>query len=157
MTNGPTGSRRGTPRKPTALALLHGDDKINPKRVNRREPHAPGGIVKPPMSPAASAEWDRIAPSMIAAGVLREWDVGLFVEWCESLILCKAARVRAAQELTGQIVVLPGQASPMAAYQRALLNSMALASRFGLTPSDRARLVVPLEVSQHGDKADLIG
>jgi phage terminase small subunit len=65
--------------------------------------------------------------------------------------------VRAAQELTGQIVVLPGQASPMAAYQRALLNSMALASRFGLTPSDRARLVVPLEVSQHGDKADLIG
>ena len=160
MTKEATGSPVGRPKKPRALALLHGDDKVHANRINRREPTPSGrgdSITKPAMSPAASAEWDRIAPDMIRVGVLTEWDVGLFTEWCESLILCRAARVRAAQELTGAIVVLPGQASPMTAYQRALTNSMALASRFGLTPSDRTRLMTPLEASRHGDKADLIG
>jgi phage terminase small subunit len=154
-----TGNTEGRPRKPAALKLLHGDDKQHPGRMNRREPIPSGqgtrAVVRPPMSPAAQAAWDRIAPDMIAQGVLTEWDVGLFTEWCESLILCKAARVRAVQELTGAIIVGPGQASPMAAYQRALLNSMALAARFGLTPVDRTRIMTPLE-AQHGTKADLI-
>jgi phage terminase small subunit len=144
-----TGSQRGRPRKPTALRILHG------QKVEHDEPTPGGAVTRPPLTPGAQAEWDRIAPEMISKGVLTEWDVALFAEWCESLILLRAARVRAAQELTGQLVTLPGHASPMASYSRALINQMALAGRFGLTPADRARLSTPLE-AQHGSRADLI-
>lgn len=156
MTKEATGTRRGAPRKPTALKVLHGDrDADSRPREPVPKSAVTGAVVRPPLSPGAQAEWDRIAPEMISLGVLTEWDVALFTEWCESLILLRAARVRAAQELTGQIVIGPGQASPMASYSRALINSMALAGRFGLTPADRARLMTPMEAS-HGSKADLI-
>lgn len=112
-----------------------------------------GAVVKPPLSPGASEEWDRIAPEMIRLGVLTEWDVGLFAEWCESLILLRACRVRAAQEMTGKLIIGPGQASPMATYHRSLVGAMALAARFGLTPADRSRLMMPHEAQS---KADLI-
>ena len=92
MTKEANGRPRATPRKPTALRVLHGD------RMPPREPvpqsAVTGAVVKPPLSPGASEEWDRIAPEMIRLGVLTEWDVGLFAEWCESLILLRACRVR---------------------------------------------------------------
>jgi phage terminase small subunit len=147
------GNREGRPRKPTALRVLHGD-KMPPREP---VPHSAvtGEIAKPAMSPGAQAEWDRIAPEMIRLGVLTEWDVGLFVEWCELLILLRAARVRAAQELTGKLVIAPGAPTALASYSRALVNSMALAGRFGLTPADRARLMTPLD-ARRGGVADLL-
>lgn len=154
MAREPNGRQGGPPRKPTALKVLHGD-KMPPREPVPRSA-VTGEVAKPAMSPAAEAEWDRIAPEMIRLGILTEWDVGLFVEWCEALILLRAARVRVAQELTGKLVVLPGQASPLASYSRALVNTMALAGRFGLTPSDRARLMMPLQ-DRRDSVADLIG
>lgn len=145
----------GRPRKPTALKVLHGDDKIHPGRMKRNEPMPTGAVEAPShLSRPAKELWDQLAPEMIRVRLLTSVDVPLFAEFCESVILARLGRGRALGEATGRIVVAPGAPAGMTAWSRAMVIVIALASRFGLTPSDRARL--DLGQADKADSSDLL-
>lgn len=115
----------GRPPKPTALKLLHGDHKVHPERVNRREPvPSPGPIVPAyELAPRVRAVWDRLAPDRAALGLLSTWDVDAFSVLCEAVAVLQELRPGA-----------PG-------YRDAVAVCTSIGGKFGWTPADRSRLV----------------
>jgi phage terminase small subunit len=133
-----TGQPNGRPRKPTALKVLHGE--IKPGQV--REPRPRGNVEIPgDLTPQARAIWELIGPALIDSGMLTVVDVPLFAEFCEAMVLVKLARLRVVQEATGRLEVKPGSPAPINSYVRSLLVAASIGGRFGLMPSDRARLI----------------
>jgi P27 family predicted phage terminase small subunit len=134
--------KRGPAPKPTALRVLHGDRK---DRINDQEPVPPEREIAPPedISPDARQVWDRLAPSLIASGVLTAWDVDAFWMACEAL-----ARYRQATRLVnGSALLVQGPngltKNPALVVQREAEASFAhYGARFGLTPSDRSQLKI---------------
>ena len=74
---------RGPARKPTNLALLHGD---RPSRVNTDEPKPRDRPTSPPgwMSALAREEWDRIAPDLVVMGTAKAVDATALAAYCEA-------------------------------------------------------------------------
>lgn len=140
----------GRPAKPTALKLLHGDDKKNPGRVNRSEPVPAAVEIAAPsfLSPEAREIWDEIAPDRIRKGVLTAWDVQAFAAFCEGLRILRYAPEHALD------LAKPGQESPMAKFRQAVSICSALGGRFGWTPADRQKLIVG--EGKRDDDADLL-
>lgn len=134
--------KRGPAPKPTALRVLHGDRR---DRINDQEPVPPDGEIVPPeeISPDARQVWERLAPSLIACGVLTAWDVDAFWMACEAL-----ARYRQATRLVnGSALLVQGPngltKNPALVVQREAETSFAhYGARFGLTPSDRSQLKI---------------
>jgi len=120
------------------LALLHGDDKKNPSRVNQAEPVPSAVPVQPPyeLDARVRAVWDRLAPDRIRTGVLTAWDTDAFAAFCEALVLAQ----QGAREASGPAV--PGAPSPMSRFKDAVNLCATLGGRFGWTPSDRQKLIV---------------
>ena len=79
--------------------------------------------------PEAKKEWKRLAPSLIAMGILTEHDMEAFAGYCQAY-----ARWREAEEFLSQ---------------HGTIFMQSFCSEFGLTPASRARLY-----AQNGDKAD---
>lgn len=143
--------------KPTALKVLHGDFKKNPQRANKNEPNTRGPVEQPnTLSPGAKLVWEDLAPKLIKVGILTPVDVPTFAEFCESTVIVRLARMQVAKASTGQLEIPAGAASPFTAYSKAIGVFMLIAGRFGLTPSDRARLIVAPEGSNNGHTDDLI-
>ena len=69
---------RGRKPLPTALKELEGDRGKGRRPLNKDEPTPPQDNVKCPawLMPEAKKEWKRLAPSLIAMGVLTEHDTG---------------------------------------------------------------------------------
>lgn len=143
---------RGRPPKPTALKLLHGDEKKNPQRINRSEPIPADDVdlTVPPeyMSEAAKEQWRAIAPDRIRQGVLTPWDTQAFAAFCEALVLLRNAHEGALE------LAKPGQESPMSKFRQTVAICATLGGKFGWTPSDRARLMVGGKTREPG--ADLL-
>ena len=126
----------GRPAKPKHLKVLHGDQKC---RVNSREPEPSGEVVPPyALDGDVQAVWDRLAPDRVRKGVLTAWDVDAFALFCEALVICRG-KVHDAKTLMPR----PGCASPMSEFKAAVGVLATLGGRFGWTPSDRAKLVMP--------------
>lgn len=143
----------GRPPAPTNLKLLRGDDKKNPQRINRNEPTPPEVEVTPPedLSDGARAVWDRLAPGLIAAGVLTAWDIDAFTMCCISLVNYHKAR----KLVDGSALLVQGANGLVANPALKVLRDseasfVTYASRFGLTPSDRAK--IKIEPSNGGAK-----
>ncbi|MBB5154973.1 phage terminase small subunit P27 family [Saccharopolyspora phatthalungensis] len=145
---------RGAKPKPTALKVLHGDRS---DRINHEEPLPPEGEVTPPeeLSDDARAVWNRLAPSLIAVGVLTPWDTDAFVIVCESL-----ARYKQATKLVnGSALLVQGPTgfvkNPALTVQREAETTFAqYGARFGLTPSDRTQLKVDVASGRSGAGAE---
>lgn len=145
---------RGTKPKPTALKVLHGDRS---DRINHEEPLPPEDEVSPPaeLSDDARAVWDRLAPGLVAVGVLTAWDVDAFVIVCEAL-----ARYRQATKLVnGSALLVQGPngfvKNPALVVQREAETTFAqYGARFGLTPSDRTQLKVDAPGAHKGPGAE---
>lgn len=152
------GGKRGPAPMPTALKILTGMDKNQPGRVNKREPK-PGGVVEPPpyLSPKAREVWDEVAPSMIRTGVLTVWDVPIFVELCEALVITRMARVKVMREMLGQDIAAdkPSNA-PMNAWFKAVAIINTIGGKYGMTPADRSRLVQLDSEATRAASADLL-
>jgi P27 family predicted phage terminase small subunit len=141
-----TGGNPGKPRKPSALKVLHGDYKGRPSARNTREPQIRGKIERPAkMSAGARETWDEIAPALIECGVLTPVDVKIFTEFCEATVIVQVARAQIARMLTGDYEMKPGAPNPFNSYARAVMTMTNLGGRYGLTPSDRSRLIVERE------------
>lgn len=122
----------GRPRKPTAILKLQGD--CSPSRYGYRgaEPEPTGQPRKPMgLSRDASSHWDAIVPELIRTGVAKGVDESAIEDMCRWWGRLQVLNRRREQD-----------------YRTLTLAAMCAkqwrdyASRFGLTPSDRARLSV---------------
>lgn len=153
---------KGRPKKPTALQLVQGDRK---DRINRSAPMPAELDIVPPawMRPRAVAEWERLAPDLIAKGVLTGWDVQAFAEWCDAVATVAEAAEHLAAD--GHMVERPvfdrnGARTGFRVVpnewfyiQKAALEvSAKRAARFGLTPAERSAL--PIDRGGAGDGQD---
>ncbi len=123
------------PAKPLALVRLEGNrgKRKLPKAAD--EVRLPAGEPEMPdwLLPEARKEWARVAPKLAAVRVLTDVDVAMLSAYCQLW-----ARWRKAE--TGK----RKNASP--AVGLALLREMRMVCReLGMTPSARARMVVPGE------------
>lgn len=143
------------PPKPTALKLLHGDDKKDPQRINRREPNPPADATTVPewLAPDARHVWDQYAPVLRLIGVLTVVDVEAFASWCDAVTRRRVAADHIATE--GAVIEVPvidksGEfvgtrlvKSPWTlALKEADAQVLHWGSRFGMTPADRSKIVV---------------
>ena len=73
---------RGRKPLPTALKVLEGDRGKGRRPLNTDEPTPPQVNVECPdwLMPEAQQEWQRLAPSLIAMGVLTEHEAYCFDE-----------------------------------------------------------------------------
>lgn len=143
---------QGRPKTPTQLALVKGTRK---DRINDKEPEPTAAEIEAPdwLDPMALEEWERLAPDLIAKGVLTAWDVQAFAEWCDAASTVRFAAMRLAEE--GHIVEQPvfdrnGKETGVRVVtnqwfyiQRTALEVTAKrAARFGLTPAERSGVSV---------------
>ena len=133
---------RGRKPKPTALKVLEGNP--GKRRLNKNEPVVSSGNVECPdwLEPEAKKEWNRLADSLIALGVLTDHDLESFAGYCQAY-----ARWREAEEFMSQhgtIFKTPSgyvQQVPQVSIAMQNLKIMqSFCSEFGLTPASRARL-----------------
>lgn len=145
----------GRPAKPTALKLLHGDGKKNPQRINRTEPHPAAATGDAPewLSVAAVAVWQEYAPGLLRTAVLTAADVETFAAWCDAV--ARRREAVAALDADGPVVEQPivdrngdvvGTKLVKSPWTLVLKEADAQmvhwGSRFGMTPSDRAKISV---------------
>lgn len=134
--------KRGPTAKPTPLRILHGDRK---DRINHSEPAPPTNGTDLPTWASGEAQeiWKRLAPGLVARGVLTAWDADAFLVLCEALARYKSAT----QLVNGSALLVQGSSGLMknpalqvqAEAERTFLT---YAARFGLTPSDRQSIKV---------------
>jgi P27 family predicted phage terminase small subunit len=140
--------RRGPRPKPTALKILRGTRR---DRVNHAEPALAADAVAPPswLDGDSLAHWHRLAPQLLAAGVLRNGDCEalarlcwLHTQWRKHAQLCeRGADIIVMKDEAGKIRY--AQVSPSATLVTKFGAAMAkLEAEFGLTPSSRSSLVV---------------
>ncbi len=135
---------RGRKPLPTALKKLEGDRGKGRRPINTNEPEPPQDNIACPdwLMPEAQQEWQRLAPSLTAMGVLTDHDLEAFAGYCQAY-----ARWREAEEFLSQhgtIFKTPSgyvQQVPQVSIAMQNLKIMqSFCSEFGLTPSSRARL-----------------
>lgn len=144
--------KRGPAPKPTSLRVLDGDRE---DRINREEPLPEQTEVLAPswLDDRAHAVWDRLAPDLIAKGVLTGWDVDVFAAFCSVVVRNADALVDVARNGTslttverelsdGTVIyrVVKNPAWQVARESSALVTT--LGGRFGLNPSDRSQIKV---------------
>jgi P27 family predicted phage terminase small subunit len=146
----------GRPPKPTHLKILEGERE---DRINRNEPQPSEGVIEPtaPLSPAAQKVWDRLVPDLVAKKVLTPWDLDQFVVFCNSVGIYHECH-----ELMGSNYLDTGAAggvikSPYWQIMRDCQATMTqIGSRYGLTPSDRARLKIDAQEAPAGSAERLL-
>jgi len=130
---------RGPKPKPAILHIADG--------THRRDRHGdPAAIVASPGTPERPKElagdakklWDAIVPGLVESGVATERDAVELAEMCQWFKRYK----KAAKECDRTAASNPYYRQLLLATKTAWGEFDGIASRFGLTPSDRARLKV---------------
>lgn len=143
---------RGPAKKPTNIAVLHGERK---DRINQNEPKPSVLVVEPPswLGEQAVKVWQQLAPDLKAKGVLTAWDCEAFAAWCDAVVRRRHASERL--QSMGEVIEVSvfNKNGEETGYRMAknpwtfVLNDadaqmQKYAARFGLTPSDRAGLSI---------------
>jgi phage terminase small subunit len=140
--------RREPPKKPIALKLLQGTYRRD-RDGDLRSMIFPGGDPKKPkgLDPIAEAFWDEWVPKLTAIGVAKEIDSPalqmMCFWWSRAKELRAIVRKISKHALTKEyfrVQVLTAQADK---------TFSQLAMRFGMTPSDRARIRAELPPVKH--------
>ena len=121
----------GQRRKPTAeLKLIHGKLYATRHGDRTHEPQPQGKPVMPAkFSNDARAHWAAVVPSLIDTGVATAQDAPALIAMCEFRAEYEKAKRRKKQDRIRLMM--------MVSSHKEWVN---LASRFGLTPSDRAKI-----------------
>ena len=123
----------------------------------RADRHAPGGLRFPPatgtaprwLSKVAKAEWRRVAPLLLEAGLLLETDAAILGAYCSAF--AGYLESKSLVEKQGQVIIVESQTRTgrtskpirnpavtlMFDFQRAML---AAAAKLGFSPFDRERI-----------------
>ena len=130
---------RGPAPKPTALKLLEGNP--GKQKLNRGEPmpDSPATIPKPPkrLLPEAKKEWKRLAPAMVALGLLTEVDTSAFAAADKAILEMGAAGPIEMQKAPSGYMQQHPLLSLRKQYYETWRKGLA---DFGLTPASRARI-----------------
>jgi phage terminase small subunit len=120
----------GAPRKPSALKAIQGTDKQNPERTNKNEPVPVRGIGPnhSSLDEYEAAIWDEVV-GISYAGVLGEADRIALEMMCRLIAEMRLDFV----EMTAAKITQLSQ----------------LLGRFGMTPSDRTKIVIPKGKAQN--------
>lgn len=121
----------GRPRKPTAEHAADGTLRQDEHGDRLREPR-PGGEPTAPdwLDEEALAHWQEVVPDLIATGVAKGCDTHALAVMCTAWSTWRS--LQELQPLNRAKMVYPAS--------RALADWVKIASRFGLTPSDRSRI-----------------
>jgi len=139
--------RPGRRPKPTAIKLLEGNPGKRP--LNKNEP-LPKQL--PPKCPShldrrAKREWKRMAPLLENLGLLTEIDGTAFGIYCQAYSTWVEATEKVKK--TGMIVKAPSgypiQNPYLAIANKAVDQMRAFLAEFGMMPSSRSRISVPIE------------
>src|ERR1044072_4138156 len=138
---------RGRRPKPTRLKMLTGNPGKRP--LNADEPRPQVTIPEAPaeLSPAARAEWDRLAAELSALGMLTNLDRAALAAYCGAYALWAEA-TEAIQKYGAMIKSpqgFPSQSPYLAIANRQAEIMMRIASEFGFTPASRSRIAAPTE------------
>ena len=145
----------GRPPKPTALRILQGNPGKRP--LPKNEPRPKAGMPERPgwLLPEAKREWAKLAPQLVAVGVLTVVDRVPFAMFCQEW----GRYTRAQKRMDTMEAAGEGESL---AYRRVIMiaskhfqQAMTIAGRFGLTASDRSRISVP-EQKQGDPFADFL-
>jgi P27 family predicted phage terminase small subunit len=145
-------------KKPTALRVLHGDEK---RYINTDEPTPAPGRPEPPadMEGAARAVWDYIVPELDAMNLVTRPDRDQIAAYCEAVAL--HAQALAFIRKAGVLIRDRDKAvrvNPAARVVNAQQRSMLLWAReFGLTPSARAHLHASQLAEDRADVETMLG
>jgi P27 family predicted phage terminase small subunit len=145
------GLNSGRPKRPTIQAEREGAEE---RHINRNEPEYPKAqMLQPPkhISGEAMAVWEHYAPMLEKAGVLTTADVDTLASFCEAVATVREASEKMQDE--GKVIeiyhpttdqIVKAQKNPWwMIWKDAVAEVMRIGARFGLTPSDRARIVLP--------------
>jgi len=134
----------GRPRKPTKLKQLQGTARAD--RINASEPQFEVGSGYCPrwLSDEARAEWRRVAPELIACGLLTVVDRAALEAYCETYAQWRRAIEALKDGMTfttdkGYVQQLP----EVAIANNALKQMRAFMTEFGMTPSSQSRVSMP--------------
>lgn len=131
-------------RRPTALMALEGTKEEFNKEDAINLANGSLGKAKMPdwLSKEAKEEWQRLAPKLEALGLLTAHDEIAFAAYCQAYAKWREAEIFMNEN--GTIVRTDSgywqQVPQVTISTQNLKIMMNLSSRFGLTPSDRARL-----------------
>ena len=136
----------GRPPKPTALKVLQGNP--GKRALNKREPRPTTGAPTRPewLLPEAKREWNRLVPELTRLGLLATVDRASLAAYCQ----CWARYVEAQNDIKQHGATFTtdkgyeGPRPSVGIANQMLQRISALSAKFGFTPSDRARIVVPV-------------
>lgn len=125
--------------------MLEGNPGRRPLPTN--EPQPQGGMPSRPewLLPEAKREWSRLAPELERLGLLTPVDRAAFAAYCQSWAMYVQA-LKDIEEHGTTFVTDKGYEGPRPSVGIAskMLEKMAVyGAKFGLSPSDRARLAIP--------------
>jgi P27 family predicted phage terminase small subunit len=142
------------------LKLLRGNPGRRPLNRNEPQPAIPATVPEPPPCVTvgyALDEWRRVAPELLAMGLLTVVDIAplgayccAYGRWCEAEEAL--ARMREKDPIMFGLTIENGEGAPVTnplvrIARNARLDMVRLASEFGFTPSARTRI----DVGQAGE------
>ena len=148
-------AKPGTKPKPTALKALEGNPGKRP--LNMKEPKPSAEIPKCPwwFDYWARKEWNRVCPELHRLGLLTSIDAAALEGYCSAYSRWLKAEREVLKGVTYEYMELKSlqlkrTVKPEVAVARDALNQVkAFCTEFGLTPSSRARMIIPSQ-----DKSD---
>ena len=140
----------GAKPKPTALKVLYGNPGKRPLPKNEPKPKPIAPECPEWLHKDAKKEWGRIVPELERLDLITVVDMAALSGYCESWAQYKEATefihkhgsVYPIKDDQGRVKYLQ-QVPQVSIANKALTNVRSFCSEFGLTPSARARMVVP--------------
>lgn len=143
-------AKRGPKHKPTALKLVQGT--LRKGRVNEAEPQPDPALPDPPAHLCADAltEWRRVAPRLLALGVISRLDRAVLAAYCQAYgrwVQAEEALERfAKRDPATRGLMIKTQAgnaiqNPLVgAANKAMADMQRFAAELGITPASRASI-----------------
>ena len=144
----------GSKPKPTVLKVLEGNPGKRPLNINEPVPDPTRPACPSWLRKEAKREWMRITPQLHAMGVLTKIDREALAVYCQTHAKWKEAEEFIAKhgmtyqfprkDEDGHVVSIYVAQWPQVSIARACADQIrAMCTEFGMTPSARARMVVP--------------
>jgi len=156
--------RRGPAPKPTALRVLQGNPGKIPLNPHEPHPKPAASNLQPPsfLRKDGLDAWKRLAPQLLAVGLLTEVDTDVFAAYCANYARWREAEnflqvnglMFGVRDFTGinkndEKAKLSAPVKYLQQYpqvsiaQKALLMMCKLGAELGLTPASRSRIHIP--------------